>query len=560
MKRVLGCLILMIALAMPAHGTVNNSANKTTVPGTSIATQFSFNFIGVASAYVKVLLTDSSGTQTLLTQGNGATQYQIVLNQPVQGAIWGIGGTVTYNPSGTPIPVGSTLTIYRVLPLTQAINLQNLSSIAVLGKGSETGLDTGVMQGQQINEQISRAIVANIANSAPPLPLPPAAQIANQGICADGTGLNLVGCAVPSSGVISTAMQPVVDAATLALGRQAFGLGDMATHGIGSGLQDDGGLCGSPSCVRVNTSSPTQVSSNQSVDSTFNLQNYITTGPLTFTLPRANTLWSGFGFYVANLPTGGTDTFAIDSNDKFVGLSSGVSLQIPTGATVFIYTDAATAGTWYVMNLGFSPATSSVTQIITPGSSSYSTPTNSTKIVIKGCAGAGGGGGSGNPGVSGGAGGTTIFGSVQVGGGAGGPGNTSTSGGPGGTGGTGGTGTASIRHAGSNGSGGGGAAGQQVGSGGHGGSSPFGGQGGGGQNGIGGTAGKSCSGGGGAGSSGAALAAGGGGGSGEYFELVIYNPASSYSYTVGSGGSAGTGTLAGGAGGPGELDIEAFSN
>jgi hypothetical protein len=82
------------------------------------------------------VLTDAAGNETVLTQGAGATQYQITLNAPATGAIWGMGRQVTYNPNGTPIPNGSTLTIFRTLPLTQAISLQNQNSLARLGNGA----------------------------------------------------------------------------------------------------------------------------------------------------------------------------------------------------------------------------------------------------------------------------------------------------------------------------------------------------------------------------------------------------------------------------------------
>ena len=342
LRRFLACLIAFSLLAaVPASATVNSSTNKTIAIGTGSQTQFSFNFIGVAAAYISVLYTDPSGNQTLLAQGTGATQYQIALNAPVQGAIWGLGGTVTYNPNGTPIPAGSTLTIFRILPLTQAITLQNLPSIATLGKGSETGLDLGVMQGQQISEQSSRSIVANIANSTPPAPLPPAAQIAGLYICADGTGNNLVACTQPSGGgVISTAMAPVVAAATLGLGRTAFGLGNTAVENIGAALQDDGG-----GNIRV-TFPVVADTVNQTVDSTFHLKVRAATGPITYSLDRANSLWNGFGFWVYAYT--GSITLTPDSNDSFIGQASGTNYTLPPGSQAYFTTNGNSSGTWYI--------------------------------------------------------------------------------------------------------------------------------------------------------------------------------------------------------------------
>jgi len=108
--------------------TVNTSSNKTIALGNGSATQFAFGYIGVAAAYIGVVFTDANGNETVLTRGSGTTQYQISLNAPVTGAIWGLSGTVTYNANGTPIAAGTTLTIFRTSPLTQAIRLQNQQS------------------------------------------------------------------------------------------------------------------------------------------------------------------------------------------------------------------------------------------------------------------------------------------------------------------------------------------------------------------------------------------------------------------------------------------------
>ena len=346
MQRIFAALaIAALALGLaPARATVNSAVNKTIVLGNGSQTQFTFNFIGVAAAYISVIYTDAGGNETILSQGAGASQYQITLNAPVQGAVWGIGGTVTYNPSGTPISSGTTLTIFRTLPLTQAISLANQSSVQTLGKGSETGLDTGVMQSQQISENISRAIVAPIVDATPPAPLPPIAQRANQGAVFDGNG-NLVAGSLPSSGAISSAMQPVVNAATLALGRTTFGLGTMSTEGIGSGLQDDGA-----GNARVNTGAFTSISTSQTVDATFSNRQYLVTGPANFTLDRANTLWNGFSFTVAVI--GSPLTLIPNSNDQISGLSSGTNVQIPANSFATITTDGAATGKWWV---NFSP-------------------------------------------------------------------------------------------------------------------------------------------------------------------------------------------------------------
>lgn len=542
MKRLIISLVLMLALVFPATATVNSSINKTIVLGNGSQTAFSFTFIGVASAYMSVLLTDSGGVQTLLTQGSGATQYQISLNTPVQGAIWGIGGTVTYNPSGTPIPAGSTLTIYRTLPLTQAVNLQNLSSIAVLGKGAETGLDTGVMQGQQISETNNRAIVANIANSAAPLPLPPAAQLANKGICADGTGLNLVGCSLPTSGVISTAMQPVVNAATLALGRTAFGLGNLSTFNMGTGLQDDGVPSSGIDGARVNFT-VSEVAGSQSVLAANHLTRYMATGALNFSMARANTLWSGFQFQVYALSA--AVTISPQTQDTILGLSSGQALTVPSGYSVTLTTNAATSGTWWATITKLSPLPFTYTPTVynVNGTFTYTPPAHATRLWVRFC-GAGGSGG-GTQGGNGQSGNNTSFGGIVANGGSGGLGGAGALGAPGGLGGLGGTsgtGSATFRLPGNGGAPGSFYASGTVSFGGQGGGGPWGG-GGQGTFGNGGNSTGNCAGAGGAGSNGTNKSGGGGGGSGEYAELMISPPATSYSVIIGSGVTGGAGSI-----------------
>lgn len=206
-------------------------------------------------------------------------------------------------------------------------------------------------------------------------------------------------------------------------------------------------------------------------------------------------------------------------------------------------------------------------QVFASGSAAtYTTPTGARRIVVRMKGGGGGGSGSGTTGPnSGSTGSATVFNSIEAAGGSGGLTNAP------GAGGTGGTGTASVRIK--------GAPGQQfsvsvasgtncsilAGGGG--------GQGGGAAAYVGsgtGIAGAANSGGGGAGgSAGATIAFASvsswytptGGGEGEYAELVIDNPAATYTYTVGGGGNgggAGTSGAAGGAGGSGFIIVDEY--
>lgn len=320
--------------------TVSTATNKTIALGDGSATAFAFGFIGVAAAYISVILTDADGVETALS----TTDYSITLNASVAGAIWGVGGQVTYPLSGSPVPVGSTLTIYRNLPLLQAISLQNQASYGQISQSIEQAIDLLEMQIQQTSETSDRAIRANITNLTPPEELPPAAQAAGKGVIFSPDGFSLIAGETPASGVISSAMAPVVAAVSLAAGRTAFGLGALATEGIGSGLADDG-------AGKVRVSIPfSQEASNRAIVAADFFKHLLVSGPITLTAARANTYWDGFGFWIdARANFGGDVTVAIDANDAFSGYSSGVALVIPSGSVVFITTDAASSGQWRVL-------------------------------------------------------------------------------------------------------------------------------------------------------------------------------------------------------------------
>lgn len=148
-------------------------------------------------------------------------------------------------------------------------------------------------------------------------------------------------------------MQPVVDAATLAAGRLAFGLGSMAQENINGGtcggatIQDDGSAGGANGVgfARVVFATVTDAT-NQSVTCAFHGTQRIASGPLTYTLPRANTLFNGFSFWVTGLV--GTETIAPNAADNFQGVASGASIAIPQGSICLVTTNAASSGVWYL--------------------------------------------------------------------------------------------------------------------------------------------------------------------------------------------------------------------
>lgn len=319
--------------------TVSTTANKIIYSGNGVTASFPFTFPAIAAADILAYYTDSSGNITTLVQGSGTTQYQVSLNAAVPPNPTAAGGTVTYNPSGTPIAAGTTLTIIRTQSLIQATSLANQGTLypAVI----EQAFDSLLAQTQQLNELLGRAISVAVSDPTP-ADLPAAAARANKYLSFDSNGDPTASGSSPGTTPVSSTMAAFVNAASLASARTLLGLGNIAVEAIGAGLQDDGA-----GTLRVNLEVTTADTTNQTVTSAFHDTQRVATGPITYALPRANTLWNGFNFKVENLQTGGDITFSVNVNDTFVNYSSGTSFIIGRGASIEIWTDAAASGTWY---------------------------------------------------------------------------------------------------------------------------------------------------------------------------------------------------------------------
>ena len=108
----LGLALFASFLPSRAHATITSTSTKVVASGNGVTTQFAFTFVGVAAADLVVTYTDASGTSTVLA----ATAYSVALNPPASNTVWGIGGTVTYPLTGSPIATGTKLTIARNVP------------------------------------------------------------------------------------------------------------------------------------------------------------------------------------------------------------------------------------------------------------------------------------------------------------------------------------------------------------------------------------------------------------------------------------------------------------
>lgn len=173
--------------------TVSTTAYATTISGNGATTVFSFAFIADNSSTIKVTLTDVNGVQTVLNP----SQYTLFINSPAVGSLWGIGGTITYPLSGSPIASGTSLTIERTVPYTQGISISNQG--AFYPQAVEQGLDLLELQIQQFQGQLTNAVRAPVVDGILDMTLPAIAARANKFLYFDLSGLPALSSGVPST-------------------------------------------------------------------------------------------------------------------------------------------------------------------------------------------------------------------------------------------------------------------------------------------------------------------------------------------------------------------------
>lgn len=127
--------------------------------GNGATTLFSFSFIGDSASDIMITYTNASGVITTIP----SSQYTLSLNAAAAGSLWGIGGTVQYPLSGSPIANGTFLTVSRLLPYTQTITISNQGDFAP--QVIEEMGDTLEMQIQQLAARTTQFRGAWITNT-----------------------------------------------------------------------------------------------------------------------------------------------------------------------------------------------------------------------------------------------------------------------------------------------------------------------------------------------------------------------------------------------------------
>jgi len=220
MKKLLICLFLLVSSVVQA--TVNTTINSITYTGNGATTNYSFSFAYPGAA--KSAASDFSVTTVV----NGVTtvlptnSYAITFNSPVSPNPTGIGGSVLYPLVGSPLVSGATITITRTLPAIQGVSLSNQGTLYPPTLEQEYDYLTMLIQ-QGLNIS-ARAIVAPVTDLAGlNYTLPAVSQRAGLLLCFDALG-NVATCSSGPNGLISSAMQPVVSASTIATARSLLGI------------------------------------------------------------------------------------------------------------------------------------------------------------------------------------------------------------------------------------------------------------------------------------------------------------------------------------------------
>jgi microcystin-dependent protein len=191
--------------------TIETTAVKVVALGNGATTVWPFTFMIPALEDVTLTLVDvASGNQTVIAP----IQYTVAgLGNPA-------GGSVTYPLSGSPVASTTQVVVERRMPLKQETDLQNQG--AAYPETIEDALDYLTMVAQQLQDQINRSIVFNVADSST-VTLPSATARANKVLGFDSGGNAIAVAALSPSVTVSAAMIPVVTAPTTNAALTALG-------------------------------------------------------------------------------------------------------------------------------------------------------------------------------------------------------------------------------------------------------------------------------------------------------------------------------------------------
>lgn len=143
--------------------TIGTVAAEAQFEGNGTTTVFSYFFVADAASDLTVYYSDINGNVTELLP----SQYTVYVNPPPSTGLWGIGGTLTYPLSGSPIATGTYLTVVRNVPETQEITISNQG--VFYPQTVERALDVLCLEIQQAFAALNRAVLVPIGSPLTPL-------------------------------------------------------------------------------------------------------------------------------------------------------------------------------------------------------------------------------------------------------------------------------------------------------------------------------------------------------------------------------------------------------
>jgi len=162
--------------------TISSTSSRVVYLGNNATTSFGFSFYVNAAADLVVIYTDATGTDFTLSP----SQYTLSAPDPNAPPAYPSGGTVTYQPNGSPITTGTKLTIQRVVSPTQPATLSNQG--AMWPKVIEATFDRVVTIVQGFLDLVNRSLQTSPTDGVALNPLPNATQRANSFLAFDGNG------------------------------------------------------------------------------------------------------------------------------------------------------------------------------------------------------------------------------------------------------------------------------------------------------------------------------------------------------------------------------------
>lgn len=199
--------------------TINTTSSVITYSGNGSTTIWSFPFVADQASDLEVIYTDSSGNITTLNP----SVYSVTINSVPTGGLWGIGGSVTYPLSGSPIASGTTITINRIVPYTQDISINNQG--AFYPAAVEQGLDVLELQIQQLETKQGYDLHFPVVDINPITVLPTAEERANGYLAFDSSGNPVVVTSNPPTIPLFTAQTVANIAALRTQGASALSAG-----------------------------------------------------------------------------------------------------------------------------------------------------------------------------------------------------------------------------------------------------------------------------------------------------------------------------------------------